>query len=220
MRRFVKVSFVALGLGAAAFVVLLAASVHTFRALTEETLIAEIRFERTGEREYLAYLRTGDLCEERALPIRGDQWRVDAQFLKWKYWATLLGLDSQYRLERLEGRYRAVAEQNSMPGLAHDLGRPTAVDIVGVAEALGAFNFLIDATYGSSTYQTIDTQRTHLVYKTPTAIITRSMPRAVAASAPALAVRINASCGAGPDPWRRVTTWTDSAARAAARALD
>ena len=89
-------------------------------------------------------------------PVYGDQWRVDAEFLKWKYWALLLGLDSQYRLDRLEGRYRSVVDQNSQPKLAHDLRDETAVDVVSLAEGLGRWNFLIDASYGSSTYQDID----------------------------------------------------------------
>ena len=72
-------------------------------------------------------------CDERTFPVFGDQWRVDAEFLKWKYWALLLGLDSQYRLDRLEGRYRSAAEQNSQPNVAHDLSERTAVDLVALA---------------------------------------------------------------------------------------
>ena len=96
----------------------------------------------------------------------GDQWRVDAEFLKWKYWALLLGLDSQYRLDRLEGRYRSAAEQNSQPNVAHDLSERTAVDLVALAESLGSWNFLLDATYGSSTYQDIDVDNVYYVYRT------------------------------------------------------
>jgi len=82
MRKFLGWSFaliVVLGAFAAA---LLSASVYTYHALTGETLIAELRFDQTGERAYLAHLRTGDRCEERALPVFGDQWHVDAEFLK------------------------------------------------------------------------------------------------------------------------------------------
>jgi hypothetical protein len=212
MRRLIKVSFFALSMCAVLLLLLIAASVHTFNTLTDETLIAEIRFERTGERAYDAYLKTGDLCYERVYPILGDQWRIDAQFLKWRYWALLLGLDSQYRLERVEGRYRSVEEQNRRPALAHALEHPTAVDIVGVAGSLGPLNFLIDATYGTSTYQTIDTTRIHYVYKTPTGIFTRSAPRPTDAPAgTGLAVEINAGCGAPEGAWRRVVHWTDAA---------
>jgi hypothetical protein len=147
------------------------------------------------------------------LPLFGDQWRVDAEFLKWKYWAMLLGLDSQYRLDRLEGRYRTAADQNAAPKLAHDLGGGTTLDVVSVAESLGSWNFLIDASYGSSTYQDIDTDNVYYVYRTQTGIITRTKPRPVQEPGAPLAVDVERGCGAPPSTWRRMTTWTDEHAK-------
>jgi hypothetical protein len=213
-RAFMYSLSLAVILGALA-VVLLAATVYTYARLTAETLIAELRFDATGERQYVAYLRTGDRCEERMFPLLGDQWRVDAEFLKWKYWALLLGLDSQYRLDRLEGRYRSAADQNSQPNVAHDLAERTAVDLVALAASLGSWNFLLDATYGSSTYQDIDVGNVYYVYRTTTGIITRYEPRPVppAGGAP-LSITINGACGE-PSPWRRFTEWTDDGVVAA-----
>ena len=178
MRKLLGWSLVLIVVLGALAVVLLSASVYTYHRLSGETLIAELRFDQSGDREYAAHLRTGDRCDERVLTVYGDQWRVDAEFLKWKYWALLLGLDSQYRLDRLEGRYRSVVDQNSQPKLAHDLRDETAVDVVSLAEGLGRWNFLIDASYGSSTYQDIDPANVYYVYRTQTAIITRSKPSA------------------------------------------
>ena len=209
MRRVLKVSLGVVMLFAALSVVLLTASVYTYNRLTAETLIAELRFERTGEREYLAYLRTGDRCDERRFPLFGDQWRVDAEFLKWKYWALLLGLDSQYRLDRLEGRYRSVAEQNTEPNAAHDLSQRTAVDLVSLSEALGAWNFLLDATYGSSTYQDIDVTNSYRVYRTTTGIMTRHEPLRVAHEpGTPIAITIDGACRA-PSWWQRFARWAD-----------
>jgi hypothetical protein len=192
-------------------VALFSATIFTYHRLTSETLIAELRFERSGPRQYVAHLRTGDRCAERELPIFGDQWRVDAEFVKWKYWATLFGLDAQYRLDRLEGRYRSAAEQNSMPKVAHDLGEPTAIDVVDLAGTLGRLNFLLDATYGSSTYQDIDVGSVYYVYRTPTGIITRFEPRPpTPSSAQALAIEVDRACGGEPSTWRRFAAWTNA----------
>jgi hypothetical protein len=209
MRTLLKWSFLAVVLLAALAVMLLSASIYTFHQLTDETLIAELRFDQTGERQYLAHLRTGDGCEERVLPVLGDQWRVDAEFLKWKYWALLFGLDSQYRLDRLEGRYRSTSEQNSAPNIAHDLAGGTALDVVSVAGALGSWNFLIDATYGSSTYEDIDTASVYNVYRTQTGIITRAAPRTAVVPGEALSVEVKRACGTEAPLWERVTTWAD-----------
>ena len=220
MRRAFKISLSAVVLFAVLSVVLLTATVYTYDRLTAETLIAELRFDATGERQYVAHLRTGDRCAERTFPVYGDQWRVDAEFLKWKYWALLFGLDSQYRLDRLEGRYRSAAEQNSHPNVAHDLADRTAVDLVSLAGSLGRLNFLLDATYGSSTYQDIDVDDVYYVYRTTTGIITRHERRPVqSATGEALTVRIDGACGA-PSWWQRFTEWTDDGVVAAIALVD
>jgi hypothetical protein len=74
---------------------------------------------------------------------------------------------------------------------------------------LGSWNFLIDATYGSSTYQDIDSANVFYVYRTQTGIITRSEPRPLPQQGRPLEVEVNAACGAEPPVWERVTTWTD-----------
>jgi len=199
MRKVIRISLWLAILAVVAFILMLSASIYTFHALTDETLIAELEFDRTGEQRYRAYLRTGDFCSELVFDVPGEQWRVDAQFLKWKYWATLLGLDSQYRLERLEGRYRSAADQNEKPTLAHALAPPSAIDIGGLSGALGRFNFLADASYGSSTYHDIDTASRYLVFKSPTGLFTRSVPRGAAVSGgDGLDVEVRRACGDGP----------------------
>jgi hypothetical protein len=220
MRRALKLSFWVVVLFAVLSIVLLTATVYTYDRLSAESLIAELRFDATGDRQYLAHLQTGDRCAERTFPVSGDQWRVDAEFLKWKYWALLLGLDSQYRLDRLEGRYRSVAEQNTQPNVAHALSEPTAVDLVALAESLGSWNFLLDATYGSSTYQDIDVDRVYYVYRTTTGIITRQGPRAtLPPPGEPLSVTIEGACG-DPSMWRRFTQWTDDNVVAALELVD
>src|SRR5687767_8990231 len=220
MRRAFKFSFSLVVLFAAFSIVLLTATIYTYNTLTAETLIAELRFDQTGERQYIAHLLTGDRCDERVLPVLGDQWRVDAEFLKWKYWALLLGLDSQYRLDRLEGRYVSAADQNSQPKIAHALSERTAVDLVAVAETLGSWNFLLDATYGSSTYQDIDTGNVYYVYRTTTGIITRHEPRpALPSNGEPLAVTIDGACEQ-PSTWQRFTEWTDDSVVAALELVD
>ena len=97
---------------AVALVLLLAlfsVSYFGYSNLTSETRIAELSFTQIDTDEYLVNLATGDFCEVRSFVVLGDQWRLDARFLKWKYWAAALGFESKYRLDRLEGRYADVA---------------------------------------------------------------------------------------------------------------
>lgn len=199
MRRFIRISLWLVVVAVVAFFLLLGASIYSYYALTDETLIAEIEFDQRGEQRYVALLRTGDFCGEQTYEVLGEQWRIDAQFLKWHYWGTVLGLESRYRLERLEGRYRDVADQNSRDLLAHALAPASAIDIGGLGDKLGRFNFLADASYGSSTYHDIDTATRYLIFKSPTGIFTRTEPRGAAVSAGArLTATGNSSCADGP----------------------
>jgi hypothetical protein len=211
MRRLVKVSTVFLLALAAVLACLLSASIYTYARLTAETPIARVSFTPEGQERYLAHLRTGDRCEDRVLRVFGDQWRIDAEFLKWAYFASVLGFDSLYRLDRFQGRYSRIEDENSKPLLAYDLGRDTTVDVAAIAASLGGWNFLVDASYGSSTYQEIDADRVFYVFKTTTGIITRSLPEGPAEEQ--LAAELARSCTAGAGPWRRFTAWVDSAMR-------
>ena len=208
MRKLIKISVFPVALLGFLWLALFSASIYTYASLTSEAVVAELRFEPLADQEYLARLRSGDFCEERNFRVLGDQWRIDAEFLKWKYWALALGLDSQYRLDRLEGRYRAVGQQNTLPTLSHDLKKEAIVDVGGVSESLGLFNFLTDASYGSSTYQDIETDQVFYVYRTQTGLITRSEekaePRVVETG---LVVEITRACGAEPGYWQRFSVW-------------
>ncbi len=213
MRKAFTVSLLLVAVLGVLLVMLFAATIYTYERLTAETLIAELRFETVDQQEYRAHLRTGDRCDERTFTIYGDQWRVDAEFLKWKYWAALFGLDGQYRLDRLEGRYRNVAEQNASEKLAYDLGVDTAIDITGLAAALGPWNFLVDATYGTSTYQDIDVGNVYYVYRTTSGIITRFEPLPpVPSRSEALAINVDRACGKAPSAWQRSTAWLNARA--------
>jgi hypothetical protein len=214
MRTLGKLAVAIATAGVLLVICLLAASVYSYHVLTDETVIAEITFSPAGEQRYVAYLRTGDRCHQRAFRLLGDQWRIDAEFLKWKYWASFLGLVSQYRLERLEGRYADTEEQNERPTQAYDIAEATVIDLASFARALGPLNFLVDATYGSSTYEDIDTEKTFYVYQSPTGIFTRSrVPPRRAVTADGLPIEITRTCDAPPGYWQRFMAWVDSRVR-------
>jgi hypothetical protein len=187
---------------------LLSASFFAYSNLTDETQIAELSFKQLDEDKYLVNLATGDFCDVSSFIVYGDQWRLDANFLKWKYWASALGIDSQYRLDRLEGRFSSISKQNNNLTLAHDLSEPTLLDIAQLADDLGRFSFFADAAYGSSTFQQIDVSRIYDVYKTPTGIITRVRENpGFDLQEGVLSIEINHACATPPDIWRRFSFW-------------
>jgi hypothetical protein len=197
-----------------AVITMFSAAIYTYAVLTDEAEIAEIYFEAVGPQHFTAHLATNGGCARSSIDIFGDQWRIDAEFLKWKNWALYFGLDAQYRLERFEGRYRDINEQNSRRTLAYDITEGSAVDIPAIAGALGRWNFLVDAAYGSSTYQDIDPERLYRVYRTQTGLITRDepLPRARPGEA-MLTIEVDRACGGEPNYWERFAAWADGAVR-------
>lgn len=190
--------------------VLVSSWYYTYHRLTFESVIAELTFEPLGPQVYQAHLATGDRCTVRTFELYGDQWRIDSQFVKWKTLGTVLGLDPLYRLERIEGRYRQVDEQNRSTRKSYALDDGSAIDLVRLTETLGPFNFLFDASYGSSTYSTMDPDYVYKVYQTSSGIITRvdkrTPPQEQAAT---LSIEINKACGARPSFWRALALWVN-----------
>jgi hypothetical protein len=208
MKRLIKIALAPVVLLVGLSLSLASACIYTYHRLTAETLIAELTFDQLADQAYRVNLATGDLCTTDAYTVYGDQWRIDARFVKWKYWANLLGFDAHYRLERLQGRYRDITEENTKPHKAHEIAEATVIDVVALAERLGKMNFLLDAEYGSSAYQEMRTDLRYLVYKTQTGIITRSKPRVAASvSAHSVTINIDKACGRPPGLWERSSGW-------------
>ncbi len=159
--------------GVAAFVAL---SLEGYERLTDEAIVAEIRFTPLDDRLYRARLYRFDRCREETYLLAGDQWRIDARFLKWRDWVAWLGLEPRYRLERLEGRYRRLADERRRPLTRYALSEPSFVDIVDLADALGPLNVLVDARYGSSTYQSIDPDSVYRIYRSRSGLLSRREP--------------------------------------------
>ena len=61
--------------------------------------------------------------------LSGDEWQLDARVLKWKGWANLFGLDAQYRLERVSGRYRDIEQERTGERTVYALAENPGLDL-------------------------------------------------------------------------------------------
>ena len=89
---------------------LLSAGLTGVEALTRETLAARIQVRPAGPQLFDAAVTWPDGRTANYL-IAGDQVYVDAHVLKWKPIANWLGLHTSYRLDRIGGRYRDIAQE-------------------------------------------------------------------------------------------------------------
>ena len=139
-------------IAAAALLFGVAANLHTYARLTYEQPVAELSFQKTGEQRWRATLVKQPSGEIWKLDLAGDDWQLDARVLKWRGWANLLGFDALYRLERISGRYRDVAQERSAPRTVHELGETRGIDLWEVSQAHPRWLPFVDAIYGSATY--------------------------------------------------------------------
>lgn len=133
--------------------------VQTYQRLTYERPVATISVQQLGPKYYQATLTPpadglaeGDVPPvARAYPIHGDEWRIEARVLKWKGWANMLGLDSQYRLDRLSGRYEETEDELHAERSVYDLrpDPPSQIDLWKMARKYNRYAPMVDTLYGS-----------------------------------------------------------------------
>ncbi len=134
--------------GVAALTGSLGLNVYGYQRLTWEAPVAEIHVVQPLADGWLVSLTEPEQASQEFL-IKGDQWRLEASVIKWDSWANVLGLDSQYRLERLSGRYSNAAESRRNLGSAYDL---TEDDPKLLERIPNQWRPWVDTEFGSGVY--------------------------------------------------------------------
>lgn len=187
--RLVRARFVAAGasaimgvlllaLAALLFVVLL--NLHTYARLTYEQPVAEIVFEARAPQEFRATLAHIPSGRMQLFTLAGDEWQIDARVLKWRGWATLLGLDAQYRLERIGGRYRDIEQERNAPRTVYALSENPGLDLWMLSTRYPRWLPFVDAVYGSATYMPMAHGARYQVSMTQSGLVARPMNQAAA----------------------------------------
>src|SRR5437016_14055424 len=145
-----------------------------YRALTFEEVAATVRTEPVAPQRFRATITLPDR-RLAMYELAGDAFYMDAHILKWHPWASLLGLHTVYELDRVAGRYNAVADERAQPHTAYELARSRPVDLYSIARRrlLGP---LVDAEYGSATFVAATRSATFEVRVSTTGLLARVVP--------------------------------------------
>ena len=187
-------------LWAASLATLFGLNVQSYARLTHERPVATLTVRQVEPQLYEVTVIQPSVAESApagtaVYPVHGDDWRIEAQVLKWKPWANVLGLDAQYRLDRLSGRYRSIEQELHAPRSAHDLsssrgetagdGLPWTVDAWDALRRYRRYVDAADTLYGSAAYMPMADGARYEVWITQSGLIAR----------PANDVARNASAG-------------------------
>ena len=138
-------------LALAAFAATITIGMRGYRALTLEVVAATVKTEPVGPQRFRATI----VLPDRRLAmyeLAGDAFYVDAHILKWHPVANLLGLHTAYELDRVGGRYNAIADERTKPHTMYTLARARRLDLFSLVRRFPLFRPLVDAEYGSAAF--------------------------------------------------------------------
>jgi len=165
-----------------AFCTSVAVNLRTYMRLTYEQPVATLSFHALGPQVFRVTLTDADGVI-RTAELRGDDWQLDARVLKWKGFATVLGLDPLYRLEWLEGRYSNAGQERNDRHSVLELSDGRGLDIWSLAQDHAAWLPWVDAGYGSATYLPMADGAQYTVSLSPTGLLARPSNAAAQAAA-------------------------------------
>ena len=122
-----------------------------FRQLSNEQTVLKIETFPLSEQRFSAMITWPD-GEQKAFYLYGDQLYIDAQILKWKSAANLVGLETYYELDRIGGRYLQLSDEHEKPRSLFNLKTSKPIDLYSMVEEQQWMNPLIDTSYGSATF--------------------------------------------------------------------
>lgn len=124
-----RVLFGGLTLAGAAIFGLIGLNLQTYAQLTKERLAGQVVLTRAPGGDAFTYLAAIDLADggklrrdPKVFEVKGEHLRIEGPVLKWKGWANVLGLDSVFRVDHIEGIYVDTNCQNQFYAGRQDLG--------------------------------------------------------------------------------------------------
>ncbi|MEO1475026.1 MAG: hypothetical protein AAFS13_01480 [Pseudomonadota bacterium] len=158
-------------LGLGGVVALAGLNLQTYKRLTFERPVATISFNEveTADRYRARLVYPGGETAE--YDLEGDEWLLRARVVKFKAFSNILGFDSAYKLDRLEGGFEA--DIGKAERLIHQISENPGLDVVAMAKEQGGRFGVEDVRYGSATYNPMAGGLAYHVCMTQTGLIAR-----------------------------------------------
>lgn len=122
-----------------------------YRRLAAEAEVARIEAHALSAQRYAVDILTPD-GERQHVELAGDDWQLDARVIKWTSRAVILGAPPLYRLERIGGRYRDIAQERTAMKSVAALDDSVLPDLWTLKRRFPQWLPWIDADYGSAAY--------------------------------------------------------------------
>lgn len=170
-----SVLLAALLFSCAALAATITVATRGYRAFTREVTAAVVTVAPAGPRRFAARFRFPD-GREQVYRLAGDELYVDAHVLKWKPLGNLLGLHTDYELDRVGGRYADLASERTAERTIHALGQDKPLDLFHLRRRFPLLRPLVDAEYGSASFVSVTRPTRFLVQVSTSGLLIRPAP--------------------------------------------
>jgi hypothetical protein len=133
--------------------------VQSYLGLTGEIKVAHVRATALANAphemtvELSLYDSFGRQTSDNTYLLKGDEWMLQGDIVRFATWANVVGLHSGYKLTRLEGRYDDIALENSAPHTATSLNGGDDTFFKTAYTQKAWFAWFVDASYGNAVFQ-------------------------------------------------------------------
>lgn len=153
----------------------IAINFYSYERLTYEQDIAELKFKQIDNQRFQVEISYQSNNKIDNFSINGDEWQIDTRVIKWHGWAQIIGLNAQYRLERISGRYTDIEDEHQKSRTVYSLGPDDEIDYWKLINDFKKWLPWVDAYYGSATYLPMTDEGSYLVSLTQTGLIARPL---------------------------------------------
>ncbi len=150
---------------------------QAYHRFTFEEPVAEISVEPVSEQQAsritLTHFVQHDSQTVRVFLIRGDQWVVEGDILKWEGWLNLLGLHTRYRLTRIRGRFVKTEDEIRNTPTIYSLVENESHPLWRLLYEYGPSLPLVSTVYGNAVFQNVRQKKTFTVSVSTSGFVTR-----------------------------------------------
>jgi hypothetical protein len=144
---------------------------RSFHVFTQKQLVAMIQCYPARDSDANFEIQLDRIIKGQPQPagryeIKGQQWAIGGNIIKWEPWVSFLGMETMYRLSRLEGRYIKASDQQTSPQTVYSLTKAEQSPFWNFVDRFGEELPFIDAGYGNTTFNRPDYNETFYIYVT------------------------------------------------------
>lgn len=152
---------------------------RAYSVFTKEKLIAEIwvsPIEKTKQFELTLKTFNDSLnSSTKKYLIKGDQWMIEGDILKWDNWLNFAGFDTRYRLTRLRGRYLNTNEEKVSDATIYSLNDESENNFWSFLYNWGHKIPMVHSVYGNAVFQNGGGNKKYEIFVTTSGYISKTI---------------------------------------------